>query len=110
MNKLNGYTQYYQSLEDNENYTYEYGVEILLPHIQHLKDKIIWCPFDKEWSSFIKVLQENGFKVVYSHIDENKDFFTYESEEWDIIISNPPYKEKRKFIERCLKLNKPIAL
>lgn len=110
MNRLNGYTQYYQSLEDNENYTYEYGVEILLPHIQHLKDKIIWCPFDKEWSSFVKVLKENGFKVVYSHIDENKDFFTYEPKEWDIIISNPPYKDKRKFIERCLNLGKPFAL
>ena len=39
-----------------------------------------------------------------------KIFFTYEPDNWDIIISNPPYKNKRKFIERCLQLNKPFAL
>jgi len=85
-------------------------VEVLLPHIQHLKDKIIWCPFDKEDSQFVKVLSENGFNVIYSHIEEDKDFLTYEPENWDIIISNPPYKDKRKYWERALDLGKPFAL
>lgn len=86
------------------------GVEILLPHIQHLKNKIIWCPFDKEDSEFVKVFQENGFKVIYSHLEYQEDFFTYEPSEWDVIISNPPYKNKRAFWERCLDLKKPFAL
>ena len=85
-------------------------MEVLLPHIQHLKDKIIWCPFDKEDSEFVKVLKENGFKVTFSHISEGKDFLLYEPENWDIIISNPPYKNKRVFWERCLDLKKPFAL
>ena len=85
-------------------------MEVLLPHIQHLKDKIIWCPFDKEDSQFVKVLSENGFNVIYSHIEEDKDFLTYEPENWDIIISNPPYKDKRKYWERALDLGKPFAL
>lgn len=101
---------YYQSIEDDENYTFDYGVKILLPYIQHLKDKIIWCPFDKEWSAFCRVLSSNGFKVVYSHIDNGEDFFEGEPKEWDIIISNPPYKNKRKFIERCFQLGKPFCL
>lgn len=101
---------YYLTKNEDENYTFDYSVKILLPYIQHLKDKIIWCPFDKEWSAYVRILRENGFKVTYSHIDEGKDFFTYEPEEWDIIISNPPYKNKRKFIERCLDLGKPFAL
>jgi hypothetical protein len=101
---------YYQQGGGNEQYTPRYGVEILLPHIQHLKGKIIWCPFDREDSEFVKVLSENGFNVIYSHIDYSQDFFEYEPENWDAIISNPPYKDKRKFWERCLDLKKPFAL
>jgi len=29
---------------------------------------------------------------------------------WDIIISNPPYTNKRKIVERCLSFEKPFAL
>jgi len=101
---------YYQQGGGDEQYTPKYGVEILLPHIQHLKDKIIWCPFDKIDSEFVKVFKENGFTVVFSHIENGQDFFNYEPKKWDVIISNPPYKNKRTFWERCLDLQKPFAL
>jgi hypothetical protein len=101
---------YYINGGGDEQYTPKYGVEVLLPHIQHLKDKIIWCPFDREDSEFVKVLKENGFNVVYSHIDSGQDFLTYEPDKWDIIISNPPYKNKRVYWERALSLRKPFAL
>lgn len=101
---------YYNQGGGDEQYTPKYGVEILLPYIQHLKDKIIWCPFDKEDSQFVKVLSDNGFKVVYSHLEYGQDFFNYEPEKWDVIISNPPYKNKRSFWERALDLKKPFAL
>ena len=101
---------YYVNGGGDEQYTPRYGVEVLLPHIKHLKDKIIWCPFDKEDSEFVKVLTENGFKVVYSHLEYGQDFFAYEPDNWDILISNPPYHNKRKFWERCLDLGKPFAL
>lgn len=101
---------YYQQGGGDEQYTPRYGVEVLLPHIQHLKDKIIWCPFDKEDSKFVKVLKENGFKVVWSHIETGQDFLNYEPEYWDVIISNPPYKNKRVYWERALYLKKPFAL
>lgn len=94
----------------DEQYTPRYGVEVLLPHIQHLKDKIIWCPFDKVDSQFTKVLVENNFNVVISHIEYGQDFFYYQPKKWDILISNPPYKGKRAFWERCLDLKKPFAL
>lgn len=94
----------------NEQYTPRYGVEVLLPHIQHLKDKIIWCPFDKDDSQFVQVLKENGFKVVWSHIETGGDFLLSEPDEWDVMISNPPYKNKRVYWERALDLKKPFAL
>jgi len=101
---------YYQQGGGDEQQTPRYGVEVLLPHIQHLKKKIIWCPFDKEDSQFVKVLTENGFKVVFSHIEYNQDFLTYEPKEWDCLISNPPYKNKRVYWERALDFKKPFAL
>lgn len=74
------------------------------------KDKIIWCPCDKKESNFVKELQARGYQVVYSHIDNRQDFYTYEPEKWDIMITNPPFKKKRLFIERCLSFNKPFHL
>ena len=101
---------FYKSGGGDEQYTPRKTVEILLPYIQHLKDKIIWCPFDRDDSQFVKVLRNNGFTVINSHIDYGQDFFEYEPEKWDVIISNPPYKNKRSYWERCLHFNKPFAL
>ncbi len=101
---------YYTSGGGDEQYTPAKTVELLLPHIQHLKNKTIWCPFDREDSQFVQVLRKNGFKVTYSHIDYGQDFFAYEPEAWDVIISNPPYTNKRRYWERCLALDKPFAL
>jgi len=101
---------YYQQGGGDEQYTPRYGIEILIPYIQHLKDKVFWLPFDKKDSQFVEVLKENGFNAIYSHIDNGQDFLEYEPEEWDVLISNPPYKEKRKYWERALDLKKPFAL
>ena len=101
---------YYQQGGGDEQYTPKYGVEVLLPHIQHLKDKTIWCPFDKENSQFVIVLRENGFNVVCSHLEDGHNFLTYQPENWDVMISNPPYHNKRVYWERALDLKKPFAL
>ena len=101
---------YYYNGGGDEQLTPRTTVEILLPYITHLKNKIIWCPFDKDDSNFVKVLTENGYNVVYSHIEYGQDFFEYEPDEWDVIISNPPYTNKRAFWERCLGFGKPFTL
>lgn len=106
---MNNQVYYEQWWWDNQ-YTPRYWVEILLPYIQKFKDKIIWCPFDKEDSQFVKVLTENWFNVVFSHLDYWQDFLTYEPDNWDILISNPPYKNKRVYWERALSFWKPFAL
>ena len=71
---------------------------------------IIRCPFDTKESNFVKMLSKRWFKVISSHIDEWKDFFEYEPEERDIMISNPPFTWKRKIFERALSFWKPFAL
>lgn len=74
------------------------------------KDKKIWCPFDKEWSAFYQEFKQNGYNVIRSHIDEGKDFFFYEPDDYDIIVSNPPFSIKDKILERLYELNKPFAI
>jgi len=97
----------YSKGNNDECYTPEYGVEPILKYIP--KDKIIWCPFDTVESNFVKLISKTN-KVVFSHIDNSQDFYKYEPDKWDIIISNPPFKNKRYIFERALSFNKPIAL
>jgi len=95
----------------DEYYTPKYVVEILIPYLKDKNIKTIWCPCDKDWSWFVKVFQDNDFNVIYSHIDDEKDFLVYEPrEEYDIIITNPPFSIKNKILQRCLDLNKPFIL
>lgn len=105
---IDSQTVLYSSGKNDECYTPRYAV---LPIVKYLpKDKVIWCPFDKEDSEFAITLKEQGYNVVISHIDDGKDFYTYEPEKWDIIVSNPPFTNKRKIFERALSFNKPFAL
>lgn len=95
--------------KNDECYTPKYGIEPLLKYIK--PNSTIWCPFDKGYSNFVKVLTQAGHKVIHSHIDDGKNFFTYEpSEEYDCIISNPPFSRKREVLQRLRKLNKPYML
>ncbi len=70
----------------------------------------IWCPFDTEHSAFVQTFKEKGSDVVFSHLNDGKDFFEYEPEHWDIMISNPPFSKKDKVLERAYQLGKPFAL
>lgn len=98
----------YSNGNNDEKYTPAYAVTPLLKYLD--KRQIIWCPFDTEDSQYVKVLKQNGFTVINSHISEGKDFFEYEPKKWDVLISNPPFTGKRKIFERALNFNKPFAL
>lgn len=95
----------------DEVYTPAYAVKPLIKYIRQFNpNAIIWCPFDKDYSNYVKILTEAGFKVIYSHIDDNKNFFYYEPENYDIIISNPPFSIKDDILKRLYELNKPYAM
>ena len=117
----------YKFTGNDESYTYKGLIEPLLALIEdwatenNLKDPIIWCPFDLEddmeyngfklfRSNYVEVFRNAGYKVVCSHIATGQDFMEYVPEKWDIIISNPPFKEKRKFLERAYYWRKPFVL
>ena len=93
----------------DEVFTPFYAVEPIMKYIP--KDKVIWMPFDEEWSAYYQLFTENGYKVIRSSIEEGQDFFTYEPKEhYDIIISNPPFSKKDAILKRLDELEKPFAV
>ena len=100
---------FYGKGKNDEYLTLDYGVEPILQYIP--KDAVVWCPFDKSDSEFVKQITNKGNKVIYSHIDDGQDFYKYEpNQHWDCIVSNPPFTAKRKIFERALSFGKPFAL
>lgn len=104
-----GYLTCDRTSSGDEVYTPFYAVSPLLKYIP--KDKTIWCPFDEDWSAFVQLFKENGYKVINSCLKNNQDFFEYEpTEEYDIIISNPPFSKKDLVLQRLYELNKSFAI
>ena len=94
--------------ENDECYTPSWAVKAILEYIP--KEAIIWCPFDTVKSKFVQIIQKTN-KVIFSHIENGENFYTHEPKEhWDIIISNPPFSNKKEIFERAFSFNKPFAL
>ena len=103
-----GYLTADRTSSGDEVFTPFYAVEPLLEFLP--KGKIIWCPFDEEWSAFYQLFTEKGFEVVLSSLHDGKDFFEYEPKNWDILVSNPPFSKKNEVLKRAYQLGKPFAL
>lgn len=99
----------YSGGKNDECLTLPYAVKPIIKYIA--KESVVWCPFDKENSEFVKQIRANGNKVIATHKDFGFDFFSYEpAERWDCIVSNPPFTNKRGIFERALSFDKPFAL
>lgn len=103
-----GYLQAKTNKESDETYTPAYAVKPILKYIP--KNSIVWCPFDTRESEYVRLIQENENEVIFSHIDEGKNFFFYEPEEYDCIVSNPPFSLKDEVLKRLYELDKPYAM
>ena len=94
----------------DEVYTPDYAIKPILKYIND-KKYTIWCPFDTEESEYVHLLRVAGHTVIVSHIDTGKNFFYYEpKEDYDYIISNPPFSIKDDILKRLYELNKPYAM
>lgn len=98
---------YMQKEKFDDLYTPEYAIKPLLKYIP--KNITIWecCDFGK--SKITKLLKEHGCKVISTDKEEN--FFKYvPKENFDMIITNPPYSLKDDFIKKCYGWGKPFCL
>ena len=93
----------------DELYTPKEAVECILPFIP-AGVKTIWECTAIENSEIVNVLKESGFEVISSHLNEGLDFFKYEPQHYDLIITNPPYSLKDQFLKRAFELNKPFMM
>ena len=103
-----GYLTANRTSAGDEVYTPFYAVEPLTEFLP--KDKRIWCPFDENWSAFYQCLSENGYDVIRSSLQEGQDFFSFEPDKWDILVSNPPFSKKNEVLKRAFSFQKPFAL
>ena len=92
----------YKFNKNDEYYTPRYAVE---PIAKFLKpNSIIWCPFDKEESEFVKLFKELGHNVINGHIETGQDFFEVEVPDCDYIVSNPPYSLKGSVFKKLFEI------
>lgn len=97
-----------QHTNNDEFYTPDIALKPLLKYLP--KDVVIWECTDYGKSNITKILKEHGYKVISTH-KKDFDFLTDKpSFEFDIIVTNPPYSLKDKFLNKCYEYNKPFAL
>ncbi len=60
--------------------------------------------------SILSNIQAGGWDVIRSSIQDEQDFFQYEPDKYDIIISNPPFTKKNEVLKRLYELGKPFAI
>lgn len=86
-----------------------YAVDPLLPYLPDT-DCVIWEPAAGE-GLLAEALFDCGYrKVTVSDAITGQNFFESEPDAWDILITNPPFSLKYKWLERCYALGKPFAL
>ena len=93
---------------NDEFYTPKYAVTPIMEYIK--ANSTVWCPFDTQGSIFVKELIKAGHRVINTHIDLGQDFFETEPDNYDYIISNPPYSIKKEVFKRLFELKKPFAM
>lgn len=87
-----------------------YALDPILPYVQD--SWTIWEPAAGE-GLLVEALYDSGFseyQVKYGDILTGQNFFDYEPDEWDCLITNPPYTIQFQWLERCYQLGKPFAL
>lgn len=107
----------------DEYYTPSCLVNCLIPYLQtwiyNFTNKegrapTIWLPFDTVESKYYTILDktfDEDAVIIRSHLNEDLDFFTFQPDQFDIIISNPPFSKKKDIFERIIyDLKKPFVL
>lgn len=98
---------YVQKEKFDDLYTPAYAVMPLLKYVP--KGITVWECCDFGGSEIARLLKEHGCKVISTGIEEN--FFEYEpSEDFDMIVTNPPYSLKDEFLKKCYDWGKPFCL
>lgn len=101
---------YMKNIINDDLYTPYGSVNPLIKYIPK-NIKKIWECCDYGKSKISEVLKNNEFEVFSSDIIHGFDFLKDEPDfEFDMIVTNPPYSLKDKFLQKCYDYKKPFAL
>ncbi len=89
----------------DETYTPPEALNHIFPYLD--KELTYYDCTSNTSMNIVNHLTDSGFKCLSS---EGRDFLIDEPPECDVILTNPPYSIKDKFIHRCYDLGKPFAL
>lgn len=91
-----------------------YAVDLLVPFLQQFKHKRIWeCAAGL--GKIVRGLQDHGFSIYGSDLQSDEypkhNFLTQSNgQDFDVIVTNPPFSLKKKFYEQCIRYARPFAL
>lgn len=84
-----------------------YAIDPLLPYLS--PDWLIWEPAQGE-GYLVEAFYDASKQVTGSDILDGHNFFEYEPDAWDCIVTNPPFSITQQWLKRCYELGKPFAL
>jgi len=95
--------------EFSDLYTPAYATELIVPYLKKF-NKIWECASGQ--GHMTRVFEKHGLDVYESDITTGKDFlkFTSPPEGVDVIVTNPPYALKDRFLYHCYAIQLPFAL
>ena len=89
-----------------------------MKHDDYMTPRYAWedikqyIPKVKIWEAFYgdgesgKYLTEIGFDTIH----EERDFFTEPPDEWDMIVSNPPFSQVKEVMKKLSEYDKPFIM
>jgi hypothetical protein len=95
-----------------EYYTPEYALEYIYKYVS--KYKKVWEPCAGK-GHIVKYLEKKGHVVVATDILMGQEYdihgtYSPPSDQYDIIITNPPFKKKTLTLQRLFSIDKPFAI
>jgi hypothetical protein len=84
-----------------------YALTPLLPYLP--KHAVIWESACGN-GLLTQALTDAGYTVIGTDLQEGVDFFDWQPPRFDVIVTNPPYSIKYRWLERCYQLGRPFAL
>ena len=78
-------------------------IDVLLFHVKLRQDAKVWEPCAGD-GRFVTALEQSGYTVISHDIDDGHDFFDWKKSQAPVIVTNPPFKHIREFIDHSFKI------
>lgn len=108
---MNGWTRKPGLMGSGHSDEFQTPPEGLTPLLPFLPGRaVVWEPAAGK-GRLAAEMERHEFRVIASDLHDGRDFLHWQPDEpWDLIVTNPPYSIKDRFLGRCYQLGKPFAL